>query len=182
MNNSRKDVYKPSDGELGFTHNGIWITDPFVSECGRFPKAPIKYYGLTAKQVALFEENDSLVQYGLAGFECWDTGGNIQVFARRLDITGKNSHYVMVTPYEDICDLPDLNEDVLVCIYNEAWGCVGIRKAKIEKAMPTDVVDWVNKFCNEADLNPKILEEVAYPEPSYSPSSPYEKSLWKAAE
>jgi hypothetical protein len=88
----------------------------------------------------------------------------------------------MVTPYEDTGDLPDLNEDVLVCIYNEAWGCVGIRKAKIEKAMPTDVVDWVNKFCNEADLNPKILEEVAYPEPSYSPSSPYEKSLWKAAE
>ncbi len=56
MNNSRKNVYKPSDGELGFTHNGIWITDPFVSECGRFLKDPIKYYGLTSKQVALFGE------------------------------------------------------------------------------------------------------------------------------
>ena len=56
MNNSRKDVYKPSDGELGFTHNGVWITDPFVSECGRFQADPIKDYGLTDKQVALFAE------------------------------------------------------------------------------------------------------------------------------
>ena len=49
-----KDVYK-SDGELGFMHNGVFITNPFVSECGRFPADPVEDYGLTAEQVAQFE-------------------------------------------------------------------------------------------------------------------------------
>ena len=44
-----------SDNKLGFTQSGVFITDPFVSICGRFPADPIEDYGLTAEQVAQFE-------------------------------------------------------------------------------------------------------------------------------
>ena len=41
-----------SDGKLGFvSEEGIFVTDPFESECGRFMMDPIKDYGLTQKQV-----------------------------------------------------------------------------------------------------------------------------------
>ena len=40
------------DGKLGFVSEyGIFVTDPFESECGRFMMDPIKDYGLTQKQV-----------------------------------------------------------------------------------------------------------------------------------
>ncbi len=40
------------DGKLGFTsEEGIFVTDCFESECGRFMMDPIKDYGLTQKQV-----------------------------------------------------------------------------------------------------------------------------------
>ena len=31
--------------EQGFEWEGIWITDPTMSECGRFEVNPIEYYG-----------------------------------------------------------------------------------------------------------------------------------------
>ena len=37
--------------ECGFEWDGIWITDPTVSECGRFEVDPITYYGLTEEEV-----------------------------------------------------------------------------------------------------------------------------------
>ena len=37
--------------EYGFEWDGIWITDPTVSECGRFKVDPITYYGLTEEEV-----------------------------------------------------------------------------------------------------------------------------------
>lgn len=42
---------------LGFEDNesGTFITDPFVSCCGRFEVDPIKTYGLTQKQVDFFK-------------------------------------------------------------------------------------------------------------------------------
>ena len=43
-----------SDGELGFIHDGVFVTDPFVSDCGRFLVDPINDYGLTTEQVAQF--------------------------------------------------------------------------------------------------------------------------------
>ena len=43
---------KKEDGKLGFVSEyGIFVTDPFESECGRFMMDPIKDYGLTQKQV-----------------------------------------------------------------------------------------------------------------------------------
>lgn len=36
---------------MGFEWNGIWITDPTMSECGRFEVDPITYYGLDQKTV-----------------------------------------------------------------------------------------------------------------------------------
>jgi len=30
----------------GFLFNGIWITDPFMDETGRFPVDPKEYYGM----------------------------------------------------------------------------------------------------------------------------------------
>ena len=44
------DVYE-SDGQYGFDIAGIFITDPFMSECGRFAVDPVEYYGLHADQV-----------------------------------------------------------------------------------------------------------------------------------
>ena len=34
-----------SMSEQGFEWEGIWITDPTMSECGRFEVNPIEYYG-----------------------------------------------------------------------------------------------------------------------------------------
>ena len=43
---------KKEDGKLGFVSEyGIFVKDPFESECGRFMMDPIKDYGLTQKQV-----------------------------------------------------------------------------------------------------------------------------------
>ena len=32
-----------SENEKGFLYEGIWITDPTLSECGRFEVDPITY-------------------------------------------------------------------------------------------------------------------------------------------
>jgi len=39
------------DGDVGFVHNGIFIENPFISECGRFDVDPLKHYGLTLKKI-----------------------------------------------------------------------------------------------------------------------------------
>jgi hypothetical protein len=38
----------PETGLIGFEHEDMWITDPFSSECGRFPMMPT-YYGIDMK-------------------------------------------------------------------------------------------------------------------------------------
>jgi hypothetical protein len=38
-------------GDVGFVHNGIFIENPFISECGRFDVDPLKHYGLTLKKI-----------------------------------------------------------------------------------------------------------------------------------
>lgn len=35
----------------GFEYNGVWISNPYMSECGRFEVNPITYYGLTEKEL-----------------------------------------------------------------------------------------------------------------------------------
>ena len=37
--------------ENGFEYNGVWIENPYMSECGRFEVDPITYYGLTEKEL-----------------------------------------------------------------------------------------------------------------------------------
>ena len=37
--------------ENGFKYNGVWIENPYMSECGRFEVNPIAYYGLTEKEL-----------------------------------------------------------------------------------------------------------------------------------
>lgn len=44
--------------EYGFEWDGIWITDPTVSECGRFEVDPITYYGLTQEQYNLLRKQN----------------------------------------------------------------------------------------------------------------------------
>ena len=52
---------KKEDGKLGFVSEyGIFVTDPFESECGRFMMGPIKDYGLTQKQVDKMVEVNGL--------------------------------------------------------------------------------------------------------------------------
>ena len=49
---NKKIKLEKTDGKLGFvSEEGIFVTDPFESECGRFMMDPIKDYGLTQKQV-----------------------------------------------------------------------------------------------------------------------------------
>ena len=48
-------LYK-SEGTLGFNYNGFFITDPSLSECGRFEMNPTKDYGLTKEQVKQLEK------------------------------------------------------------------------------------------------------------------------------
>lgn len=40
---------------FGFNLNGMFITDPSLSECGRFSVNPLEAYGLSAKDVAELE-------------------------------------------------------------------------------------------------------------------------------
>jgi len=42
-----------SNGELGFTSSHTFITNPKLSECGRFEVDPIKHYGLTQEQLMI---------------------------------------------------------------------------------------------------------------------------------
>ena len=39
----------------GFMVEGTFITDPYLSECGRYPVDPIKHYGLTKSQLKDFK-------------------------------------------------------------------------------------------------------------------------------
>jgi len=44
-------------GKLAFCWNGTLITDPYTDETGRFLVDPIKYYGLTKKDVERMRKN-----------------------------------------------------------------------------------------------------------------------------
>ena len=50
---NRVDLYE-SENKLGFDKDGIFITDPFRSSCGRFLADPLKDYGLTSDQIEQF--------------------------------------------------------------------------------------------------------------------------------
>ena len=46
----------------GFEFNGVWIENPYLSECGRFEVDPVEYYGfdyLVTTSVGDNEESDS---------------------------------------------------------------------------------------------------------------------------
>ena len=50
----QKDYYGENDHETtrkGFLSDDIFITEPMTSECGRFDVNPMKYYGLTQKEL-----------------------------------------------------------------------------------------------------------------------------------
>ena len=58
---NKKIKLKKEDGKLGFVSEyGLFVTDPFESECGRFMMDPIKDYGLTQKQVDKMVEVNGL--------------------------------------------------------------------------------------------------------------------------
>ena len=42
--------------EKGFNYKGQFITNPFISPCGRFDVNPKKYYGLTEEQAKQYRE------------------------------------------------------------------------------------------------------------------------------
>lgn len=37
----------PTSGKIGFVHEGMFITDPWLTDCGRFEVDPRLEYGLT---------------------------------------------------------------------------------------------------------------------------------------
>ena len=44
----------PGPCHWSFEHNGVWIENPYLSECGRFEVDPKEYYGIDVD-----EESDS---------------------------------------------------------------------------------------------------------------------------
>jgi len=64
---NKKIKLEKTDGKLGFvSEEGIFVTDPFESECGRFMMDPIKDYGLTQKQVdKMVKANDLEEELGI---------------------------------------------------------------------------------------------------------------------
>ena len=38
--------YEAVNAEESFEYEGIWITNPYLSECGRFEVNPKEYYGV----------------------------------------------------------------------------------------------------------------------------------------
>ena len=42
--------------QKGFNYKGQFITNPFISPCGRFDVNPKKYYGLTEEQAKQYRE------------------------------------------------------------------------------------------------------------------------------
>jgi hypothetical protein len=64
---NKKIKLEKTDGKLGFvSEEGIFVTDPFESECGRFMMDPIKDYGLTQKQVdQMVKANDLEEELGI---------------------------------------------------------------------------------------------------------------------
>ena len=64
---NKKIKLEKTDGKLGFvSEEGIFVTDCFESECGRFMMDPIKDYGLTQKQVdEMVKANDLEEELGI---------------------------------------------------------------------------------------------------------------------
>ena len=64
---NKKIKLKKVEDKLGFVSEyGIFVTDPFESECGRFMMDPIKDYGLTQKQVdQMVKANDLEEELGI---------------------------------------------------------------------------------------------------------------------
>lgn len=52
------------DNQYGFLHQGVWITDPTTSTCGRFQEDPFAEYGLTVDQYALMRAANPEFEYG----------------------------------------------------------------------------------------------------------------------
>jgi len=65
-----KDDSIPECEILGFDWDGMFITDPTTSECGRFKVDPIKVYGLRQKQVRrILQHNKDLYEIHFGEFK-----------------------------------------------------------------------------------------------------------------
>ena len=51
-----KEISDKLKKEKGFNYKGQFITNPFISPCGRFDVNPKKYYGLTKEEVKQIKE------------------------------------------------------------------------------------------------------------------------------
>ena len=51
-----KEISDKLKKEKGFYYKGQFITNPFISPCGRFDVNPKKYYGLTEEEVKQIKE------------------------------------------------------------------------------------------------------------------------------
>ncbi len=57
-------VISECDGKLGFNHCGIFITNPYISSCGRCEVDPSQAYGLNDDQIAkLTNQNDDEMEF-----------------------------------------------------------------------------------------------------------------------
>ena len=51
-----KEEERQEKAKKGFNYKGQFITNPFISPCGRFDVNPKKYYGLTEEQAKQYRE------------------------------------------------------------------------------------------------------------------------------
>lgn len=76
---------------LGFSHEGTWIINPFVSDCSRFPVSPTVY-----------------------GFTVWDSGVGVVGYRRDLP----NDDYILLTADGRLPEKPEDADDAILTLYN----------------------------------------------------------------
>ncbi len=54
IEDSQVPVLYESEGKIRFNHGGIFVTNPYISTCGRFDVDPVKFYGLGENQLCNF--------------------------------------------------------------------------------------------------------------------------------
>lgn len=87
-----REVGAPYDDTLlGFSHEGTWIINPFVSDCSRFPVSPTVY-----------------------GFTVWDSGVGVVGYRRDLP----NNDYILLTVHSQLPDKPGDEDDAILTLYN----------------------------------------------------------------
>lgn len=91
-----------------FSHNGVEIENPTLSECGRFNISP-EYYGFTI----------------------WQTGGGCTAHGREFNLDGQN--VIMLITNGDLCHVTDDATHFVVGLYDQDMEALDVNVWKISR-------------------------------------------------